>query len=386
MRKQMSLRKTTKFALGVIIPAFIISAYLIFRTSNVAAYNNFCRNVVLSNHLTDIEFLDISPETLQKGYFTASFTFENPTDQTVNITSLSAVLFPTSPSVFPLAIGQGSIKGPVMLGTGKTQIALQMSLTKNASPTVPSYWNTNHSLKFGSVHYSFNSSTEPIPGLPSLRTYGPYSLGENTALTQATTYSVLAIDAWAIGLEALAVFILIQGRKANKTMLVETKNEHNKMAATIYALQGITILVFPQLTLFLQNSVTPTPPPEFSYGGHGAAGVLSDILRGAYYLFGLILLVISLSLFLRLSATKSTVYYLSWIMAAIEGTVGIMITASFLVNQLFWSSSTELSLTLGTLILILTFSNILVVYILSRKTWQPDSAQNATYRPNAQKS
>lgn len=110
MRKQMSPRKTFTFASGVIIPVLIISTYMILQISNVAAYNKFCRNVVIATHLTDIQFLDVSPQTLQKGYFTASFMFGNPTDRIVNMTGLSAVLFPTSPVIFPLALGQGSMQ------------------------------------------------------------------------------------------------------------------------------------------------------------------------------------------------------------------------------------------------------------------------------------
>lgn len=361
----MSRRKTFKFALGVMVPVLVISAYMIFQITNVAAYNNFCRNVVLTTHLTDIQFLDISPATLQKGIFTASFTFENPQNQTVNITSMSAVLFPTSLGAFPLALGQGSRKEPVTLGNGKTQVILQMNLTQNAPLTTPSYWDINYTLKFGLVNYSFNSSTQPLEGLPPLRTYGPYSVGEDTALTQATTYSLLTIDAWAIGLEAIAVFILLQERKNNKTMHEkETGNDHTTMVAVIYAIQGVLMLVLPQFTLFLQNSVIPHPPPVFSYGGHGVAGILSDILTGGYYLAALILLAISIGLLLRIHAVKSTAYYLSWIIA----TIGFLLSVSFFANQLFWSSATAAqSLALGTLILAITFSNILVAYILSQR-------------------
>lgn len=360
----MSLRKTSKFALGIIIPVFIISAYLILQISTVAAYNNFCRNVVLSTHLTDIQFLDTSPKTLQKGIFTASFTFENPQNQTVNITSMSAVLFPTSPGIFPLALGQGSIKEPITLGNGETHVIPQMNLTQNATLTTPSYWDIDYALKFGSVNYSFNSSTEPIAGLPPLRTYGPYSAGEDTALTQATTYSLLTIDAWTIGLEAIAVFILLQERKNNKTMHAEATNDHTRMAAIIYALEGTLILVLPQFALFLQTSVIPHPPPEFAYGGHGVGGILSDFLTVAYYIAAVILLAISLGLFLRIDAAKSTAYYLSWIIA----TIGFLLSVSLFANQLFWSSATAAqNLALGTLILAITLSNILVAYTLSKR-------------------
>lgn len=236
-----------------------------------------------------------------------------------------------------------------------------MSLTENASPTMPSYWEIDYSLKFGSVHYGFESTTQPIPGLPALRTFGPYIIGEAQALTQVATYSFLAIDTWAIGLEAIAVFTLWQEGKINKTTRRETQNGHSRMTGTIYALEGITMLVYPQFALFLQNSVTQTPPPEFSYAGHGAAGVLSDILTGAYYLVTLILLAISVGLVLRISAAKSIAYYLSWIVAII----GLFLGAAIITMPALWDPNTALRLTIGTLTLATAFSNILVVYILS---------------------
>lgn len=376
MTKQMSLKKKFTFILVVVIPVFMITAYSTLQIQDIAAYNDFCRNVVSATHLNSIRFLDVNSSTLQQGHFTVSFTFENPNDQTVNMTSMSAALFPTSPDIFPFSLGRGSTDEPIMLGHGETQIVLQMNLTENAPLTITtrSYWEINYKLKFGSIHYSYDSTTRPFENLPPLRTYGPYSAGEDTALTQVTTYLILTIDAWVIGFATITSFILIQERRTSKTLHKEVEADHSRIAAAIYALQGVTIIALPQLMLFIQNSVIHYVSPQFSYGGHGAAGVLVDMITAGVYIVGLILLAISLSLFLHVHAAKQTAYYIS----GFVGAIGLLVSVFLLANQLLLSSATPLNLTLNILALAIVSLNILVVYIFSPKRRQIYPAQKAT--------
>lgn len=300
------MRKTFAF---FVIALVVISAYLIFQCSNVVSYNNFSRGVVLATRLLDIEFLDVSSATLAKGYFTSLLTFENPTNQTENMTSLGASYYQTSaPLTFRVALG--SIAESMKLGPGKTSVILQMNLETNASLAQPSYWEVKYRLNFGSVHYSFTSSTFTSV----IKTSVPFSTGEEQVFPQVATYTLLVADVWAIGLEAIAVLILLQER-IDKLTTVPKGQEHNKMLATIYTLQGIGLFVFWPLVFYLRDSVVSEPPAEFPYGLHGAAGIAATFLIGSVFLASLIFLGIAFGLLHGQRVAGSAALFLSSVSA-----------------------------------------------------------------------
>jgi len=269
----------------------------------------------------------------------------------VNMTSLVASYYQANG---PLSsrIALGSIVQSMKLGQGNTSVVLRMNLDTNASMLPkPSYWTVNYRLKFGSVHYSFTSSTSTSV----IEITGPFSTGEDQAFTQVATYTLLVVDAWAIGLDVTAVLKLLQERKIDRATRVPTENDHSKMLATIYALQGIGLFVFWPIAIYLRDSVVSEPPSEFPYGFHGAGGIAASFLIGTVFIISLIFLGTALGLLLRRPAARGVALLFSSVIVV----AGLYFGFSFLTG-----AAVAQNLALAMLILATAIANLIVVYVL----------------------
>jgi len=213
----MTMRKA--FALVILIPV-VVSAYTIFRCSNVVAYTNLSRSIIVATRLRSVEFLDISSATLVTGYFTSLVTFENPTNQTLNMTKL--VVAPYQPyDAGSARMALGEMEKSIILDPSETQVIVQLKIDTGSSVGPPSYWIVIYRLKFGTAHYSFTSEMHDSV----IQTKGPFSIGENQASTEIITYTLVAVDAWALGLEVIVVLILLQERKIKRITLGPEEKE-----------------------------------------------------------------------------------------------------------------------------------------------------------------
>ena len=340
------------FALFVIV-LIVISGYTIFQCANVVAYNNFSRSIIAATHLLDIEFLDVNPATLEKGYFTSLLTFENPSNQPLNMTKLVAAYYQANLPGVPgaLRIALGNMGESIRLGPGRTQIILQMNLDTNASFEPPCYWVVSYRLKFGSAHYGFTS--EMLDSV--IETKGPFSTWESQAFTLIATYTLLAVDAWALGLEAMGALILFQERKIGQTARVAEEKEHNRMLSIIYASQGIGLFVSPSFVTLI-NSVLSEPPPEFYYVS-GAGALMHDLLIGFIYLTAFVFLVTALGILLRKRTARGAALFLSSIGVFVWLFGGVLILTRSPVAQ---------DLALATLLLATTAANGIALYLILR--------------------
>jgi len=339
------MRKT--FVL-IIVPVFI-SVYMIFLCSNVVAYNNFSRSIVVATRLVDIELLDVSNVTLAKGYFTSLLTFENPSIQTLNLTRLEVACYPSYDGGSRIALGK--IDGPVKLGSDMAQVIVRMNLDVGASFELPSYWIVIYRLKLDPVHYSFTSEMRDS----ATEIKGPFSTGESEAFTLITTYTLFLVDAWAVVLGVIAVLIIFQERKIEKTIRASPKGqEHNRMLAIMYGLQGIGIVaVLPFLGWI--NSVISEPPVEFPYGLHGAAGIAASFVIGLVFVISLIFLGTALGLLLRARGARSVALSLSVISVLVWLLGGVYILTRPAMVQ---------DLALAALYLATVAANVIAAYIL----------------------
>lgn len=335
----------------------VISAYVIFQCSTVVSYNSFSRSIITATWLLNVEPLDVSPATLENGYFTSLLTFQNPTGQTLNMTKLEAYyyriyVYPSGAQSADL-VGLGNIEEPTKLAPGKTQVILQMDLKWNATFPQPSYWLVTYRLKFGSAHYSFHFEMHDS----ILETKGPVSidLRESQAVTQIATWILIAVNVWAIGLEALAVLILVQERKVNGPARVPEETEHNKMLSVIYALQGFGLFIAPSFFTII-NSVLSEPPRSGYYVGGG--GPLAALLvLGLVYFVSLVFWVVALGLFLDIDAARIGALFLS----VISVFVWLLGAALTLTHPVIAED-----LALPSLFLAATAANIMAIYIILR--------------------
>jgi len=335
----------------IIFTAMAVSGYFVFQCTNVVAYNSYSRSIVASTRLLNIEFLDTSPAVLENGYFTVLITFENPTNRTLNMTKLQAAPYqPYEGGSARIALGE--IEKPIELGPGNTQVVLHMNIDTGSSFAQPSYWLVIYRLKFGSVHYSFNSEMRNS----AIETKGPFSIWENEASTQITTNVLFTVDTWAVGLEAIAVLILLQERREDEAPRGRREDEHNRMLAVIYALQGIGIIT-PLFFSAWINAVLSEPPPEFYYQS-GAGAIAVDIFRGLIYLAALIFLLTAWGLLLRNRAAMRATLFLSSISGFVSLLAGVLILTRLATMQ---------DLALATLSLTTFTANVIAMYILLKK-------------------
>lgn len=347
---EMTLRKVHVLVTVLLV---VVSSYFVLQFWNVAAYYNFSKDIIQATRLVNIELVDTSPSALRSGFFTSSFTFENPTDQTVNLTKLTAEYYQTAGAV---RVAVGNINESKTLGSGMTSVLLLFNVGPNAPPLPqPFFWNVKYSVKFGAAHYSFTSSTYTSV----IKTTGPFSVGEEQtqAFSKAVTYTLLAVDVWAIGLEVIAVLILLEERKISRVQRLPGEMAHSHMLATMFALQGFGILIFWPFTLFLSGSVVYQPPVEFPYGLHGVASIAAFFLMVDFFVVGLVFLATAAGLLLRKRQARTAALFL----ASVSALVSLWLGKSYL-N----SSSTPQNLALVTLLLATTASNGTTLYILLR--------------------
>lgn len=339
-----------KMTFMVILVVMIASIYLIFQCASVVAYSNFSRNIVVATRLLTAEFVDIN-RTAAGEDFALLLTFENPSAHTLNVTSIVSDYYITqdSGSVFT-ATGNTAVLAE--LSPGLTQVVLPM-LKVDGQFSAPEHFQciVYYRLEFGSAHYRFRyfayDSVE--------QTIGPYILGgEDLIFPQVATYALLVIDSWAIGLEIIAVMILLQDRKSRISNLVPEDKGHHKMAAIIYALQGIGLFIFLPFVDLLRNSVTP---PTEAYSTAGAFSAY--IFVGLVELAGLILLLISWSL---LISRRAAMY------AALTASAIIAFLSLYAVFSILMRPATEQDWALVTLSFATLVANAIAFYILLKQS------------------
>lgn len=344
------------FAFSVLALLVIISGYTIFHVLSVVSNNNLNRSVILATRLVDVRWSSTSKPW--EGYLAVTFTFSNLADQTTTLTSVEAHYYQVREGVYTAA--NGGVEQPTELSPGKTQITIQMNTTSGFSAphfsypfNSSSYLTADYALQFGPINYKFEMSTY----LGTMMIWGPYRIGEDQASIEIATTTLLIVDSWIFGLEAIAIFTLVQNGKTNKTFNIQAKVSHHRMAAAIYALQGIGLIVFWPLGILWANSRVPEAFPE-TYVPHGGAPVgefFGALFLGGYYLFSLILLGISYGVFYHQPKAISVARTLCIFGAPITLALG----ALALIN-----SATTLIHSIGMLILGIAFSEMLVVYIL----------------------
>jgi hypothetical protein len=355
------------FAFFVLALLAIISGYTIFHVSSVVSNNNLNRSIVLATRLIDVTWLPFNTSKLEEGYFTSIFTFENRAGQTLTLTSLEAHYYRKG-DVGMYTAANGGIEQPTELSPGKTQIAIQMNTTSDFSSvlqpsnsfTPSSYLAADYTLQFGTIHYKFESKTY----WGEIMIWDPYRIGEDQASIEVATSTFLTVDSWVFGLEVIAVFTLVHTRKADKPVNGQAQSNHSKMAAAVYASQGIGLVVFWPLGILWLNSRIPEASSG-TYVPHGGAPVgefFGAVFFGGYYLFSLILLGISYGLFSHQPRAISAAYELSIFGAPITFALGALL----LIN-----SATALISAIGTLILGVAFSDVLVVYTLRHPKLHP---------------
>jgi len=347
---EMTLRKVHVLVTVLLV---VVSSYFVLQFWNVAAYYNFSKDVILATRLVNIELGDTSPAALRNGFFTSSFTFENPTDQTANLTKLTAEYRQTA---FATLYAVGNISKSKTLGPGITSVLLLFNVRPNAfPPPQPSFWNVKYSVRFGAAHYSFKSNTYTS----AIRTTGPFSAGaeQTQAFSKAVTYMLLAVDIWAIGLEIIAALILLEERKTSRNQRLPGEIAHNRMLATMLASQGFGILVFWPFTSFLSGSVVYQPPEEFPYGLHGAAPIAAFFLMVQFYVVGLVFLGTAAGLLLRPRQARAAALFL----ASVTALVSLWLGVSYLNT-----SSAAQNLAFVALLLATTAANGTILYVLLR--------------------
>jgi hypothetical protein len=359
----MTLRKVYMFVAVLLV---VVSSYFVIQFWNVVSYYNFSKDTILATRLVNIELVDTSPSALRSGFFTSSFTFENPTDQTVNLTTLTAEYRQTTSSTLSIV---GVMNESKTLGPGATSVLLMFKIFPNtAALPEPHFWNVKHSIKFGAAYYSFKSSTYTSVIITS----GPFSVGpgQTQAFSEATTYLLLAIDTCVIGLEAIAILILLEERKISRAQRLPGEIAHRHMLVTMLGLQGLGILLFWPFFSFLTSVVVYQPPVEFPYGLHGgAAPIAAFFLMLQFFVVGLIFLVTAAGFLLRKRSARDIALFL----ASVTALVSLWLGSSYLNNPF-----ARQNLAFITLLLAATVANGITLYILLRPPTSTRENRNRT--------
>lgn len=366
-----------ELTIAVLVAVVVFTSYFGFQALSVVSQSYYSRGLIVQARLTSLQFL-INSAAISNGYFMADLTFENPTREIMNLTRLEATYYETlhydSYSADSL-IAKGEINTPKELAPGSSLVSVRTVINPYYSGNASLVSNTKWLIRFypqmGLTTYEMIATVKGS----AIKTEGPYmATGHSEPYVTLNTYAFLTIDFWAIGLEIIAVSLIIKAR-TEKTGSLAEKGMHYIMLPIIYALQGVGFLAAPYYFQFV-NLLVPQAPPDpyyIPYGFHGAGGILFELLLFAAFVLGIAFLSLAGVLFIRVKWARTAAFVVSVLFAFGWLYFAVLFFQSFLAQELIM-----LNLLLALLFLLTAIAHGIAAYVASRRPSLPSQTQLRT--------
>lgn len=342
--------------LGIIVVLSTYSALQFKDFINMSGYN---RSVLVQARLVSLEFL-ADPPSISQDYFMFNLTFHNPTNETLTLMRVEGYY---RDGGYLIATGKDETAERIASGSSWHVLRLNKYVTERYTPPnvslgIDPKWEIKYHLKLGSTAYKMTANVEGSAN-QNIQTKGPFSTDYDETYSVANTYTLSIVDAWAIGLEIVAVFLIVKESFQRIPETIEKKaGPHYIMLSIIYASQGVGVIAGIQYLFWIQ-SIIPPAPPEFFYQS-GAGAIAGGLVLWMIYFAGFALLFLALGLFRRAKWARETVPLVSIILMG-----GFFFLAMRALQPLIWQGlSLSFNLALGVLFLVTVIANGIVVYVL----------------------
>lgn len=300
------LMKVKPIILLMVIFLAVLTIYLVFQFSGLAAESNFNRdysgNIIAQIRLKSLQFI-LDSDAISEGYFVSNLTFENPTSEKPTLTSVHGECYyhNSSTGSTGMKLAEGWTDKALVIPPGSSQMALRMDFnlysTQNPNAAIASsyQWMIYYRLKLGYVSYQMMATVTDS----TIQYEGP-SYPSDEIYTVADTYTSSIISVWIIGFEIVALS-LIRKERGQKTVATSASEKHNVMLSIIYALQGLGIFVAPIYYRFIYALIPRPPLPSgyIPYGGHGVSEMAAGFLLLAFNVIALVFLFVAIGLFFK---------------------------------------------------------------------------------------
>ena len=341
---------------GIIVVLSTYSALQFKDFINMSGYN---RSVLVQARLVSLEFL-AGPPSISQDYFMFNLTFQNPTNETLTLMRVEGYYYDGG---YLIATGKDETAEHIASGSSWHVLRLNKYITEyytppNVSLGIDPKWKIKYHLKLGPTAYKMTANVEGSAN-QNIQTTGPFSTDYDATYSAANTYTLSIVDAWAIGLEIVAVFLIVKESFQRIPETIEKKaGPHYIMLSMIYASQGVGVIAGIQYLFWIQSVIAPAPA-EFFYQS-GAGVIAGELLLWTIYFAGFAFLFLALGLFRRAKWARETVRLVSIILMAVFFYLAIRV-----LQPLIWQGlSFSFNLALGVLFLVTVIANAIVVYVL----------------------